>query len=61
MPANPIRRICRPTRTHALAGGATNSGNFINDRGFGAAGFAFSPSLQTASVEGTIVTRMDGR
>ena len=32
-------------------------GNFINDRGFGAADFAFSPSLQTASAEGTITTR----
>jgi hypothetical protein len=35
-------------------------GNFINDRGFGAAEFTFSPSLQTASVAGTITTR-DGR
>jgi hypothetical protein len=32
-------------------------GNFINDRGFGPADFNFSPSLQTASVEGTITTR----
>jgi len=36
------------------------AGNFINDRGFGAADFTFSPSLQTASVDGTITTR-DGR
>ena len=35
-------------------------GNFINDRGFGAAEFTFSPSLQTATVAGTITTR-DGR
>jgi hypothetical protein len=35
-------------------------GNFINDRGSGQADFTFSPSLQTASVEGTITTR-DGR
>ena len=35
-------------------------GNFINDRGFGPAEFTFSPSLQTASVDGTITTR-DGR
>ena len=35
-------------------------GNFINDRGFGPAQFTFSPSLQTASVAGTITTR-DGR
>jgi hypothetical protein len=35
-------------------------GNFINDRGSGDAVFTFSPSLQTASVEGTITTR-DGR
>jgi hypothetical protein len=31
-------------------------GNFISDRGSGAADFAFSPSLQQASVAGTIVT-----
>jgi hypothetical protein len=36
------------------------AGNFINDRGSGEADFTFSPSLQTASVEGTITTR-DGR
>ena len=35
-------------------------GNFINDRGFGPAEFEFSPSLQTASVTGTITTR-EGR
>ena len=35
-------------------------GNFINDRGSGAAEFTFSDSLQTASVAGTITTR-DGR
>jgi hypothetical protein len=35
-------------------------GNFINDRGSGPAEFMFSPSLQTASVAGTITTR-DGR
>jgi hypothetical protein len=35
-------------------------GMFVNDRGSGPADFAFSPSLQTASVEGTITTR-DGR
>ena len=32
-------------------------GNFISDRGSGPADFEFSPSLQTASVEGTITTR----
>jgi hypothetical protein len=35
-------------------------GNFINDRGFGPAEFTFSPSLQVATVTGTIMTR-DGR
>jgi hypothetical protein len=35
-------------------------GTLINDRGSGQADFTFSPSLQTASVEGTITTR-DGR
>jgi len=34
--------------------------NFINDRGSGPAEFDFSPSLQTASVTGTITTR-EGR
>jgi hypothetical protein len=36
------------------------AGNFLNDRGSGPAEFAFSPSLQEASVAGTITTR-DGR
>ena len=31
-------------------------GNFISDRGFGSADFTFSPSLQEASVAGTITT-----
>jgi hypothetical protein len=35
-------------------------GNFVNDRGFGPAEFTFSPSLQEATVTGTITTR-DGR
>jgi hypothetical protein len=35
-------------------------GIFVNDRGSGPADFTFSPSLQTASVDGTITTR-DGR
>lgn len=35
-------------------------GNLVDDRGFGPAEFTFSPSLQTASVAGTITTR-DGR
>jgi hypothetical protein len=35
-------------------------GNFVNDRGFGPAEFTFSPSLQVATVTGTITTR-DGR
>jgi hypothetical protein len=35
-------------------------GNFVNDRGSGPAEFTFSPSLQTATVTGTITTR-DGR
>jgi hypothetical protein len=35
-------------------------GNFVNDRGSGPAEFTFSPSLQTASVAGTVTTR-DGR
>jgi hypothetical protein len=34
-------------------------GNFVNDRGSGPAEFDFSPSLQTASVTGTITTRDD--
>lgn len=36
------------------------AGNLVNDPGFGPAEFEFSPSLQTASVTGTITTR-DGR
>ena len=32
-------------------------GTFVNDRGAGPAQFEFSPSLQTASVTGTITTR----
>jgi hypothetical protein len=32
-------------------------GNLVDDRGSGPAEFAFSPSLQTASVAGTITTR----
>jgi len=32
-------------------------GNLVNDRGSGPAEFAFSPSLQTAAVAGTITTR----
>jgi hypothetical protein len=35
-------------------------GNLVNDRGSGPAEFTFSPSLQTATVTGTITTR-DGR
>ena len=38
----------------------TCEGTFVNDRGFGPADFTFSPSLQTATVDGTITTR-DGR
>jgi len=34
-------------------------GNFVNDRGSGPAEFTFSPSLQSASVAGTITTRDD--
>jgi hypothetical protein len=36
------------------------AGNLVNDRGSGPAEFEFSPSLQTASVTGTITTR-EGR
>jgi hypothetical protein len=32
-------------------------GNFVNDRGSGPAEFAFSPSLQEASVQGTVTMR----
>jgi hypothetical protein len=35
-------------------------GNLVNDRGSGSAEFTFSPSLQTATVAGTITTR-EGR
>jgi hypothetical protein len=34
-------------------------GNFFGDRGSGSADFAFSPSLQEATVSGTITTRDD--
>ena len=40
-----------------LIRGRDCEGNFINDRGSGPAEFTFSPSLQTASVAGTITTR----
>jgi hypothetical protein len=43
-----------------LIRGVDCAGNFVSDRGSGAAEFSFSPSLQTASVAGTITTR-DGR
>jgi hypothetical protein len=43
-----------------LIRGLDCDGNFVNDRGSGPAEFEFSPSLQTASVTGTITTR-DGR
>jgi hypothetical protein len=43
-----------------LIRGFDSAGNFISDRGSGPAEFAFSPSLQQASVAGTIVTR-EGR
>ncbi|HEX5956066.1 MAG TPA: hypothetical protein VFY37_09035 [Solirubrobacterales bacterium] len=43
-----------------LIRGTDCAGNFLNDRGSGPADFAFSPSLQSASVAGTITTR-DGR
>jgi hypothetical protein len=33
------------------------AGNFVSDRGSGPAEFEFSPSLQTASVTGTVTTR----
>jgi hypothetical protein len=35
----------------------SESGNLVNDGGSGPADFTFSPSLQTASVAGTITTR----
>jgi hypothetical protein len=40
-----------------LIRGLDCEGNPVNDRGSGPADFEFSPSLQTASVEGTITTR----
>jgi hypothetical protein len=40
-----------------LIRGLECDGTFVNDRGSGPAEFTFSPSLQTASVEGTITTR----
>ena len=43
-----------------LIRGVDCEGNFVNDRGSGPAEFEFSPSLQTASVEGTITT-LQGR
>jgi hypothetical protein len=43
-----------------LIRGVDCDGNFVNDRGSGPAEFTFSPSLQTASVAGTVTTR-DGR
>jgi hypothetical protein len=43
-----------------LIRGTDCAGTFLNDRGSGPADFTFSPSLQGASVTGTIVTR-DGR
>jgi hypothetical protein len=43
-----------------LIRGLDCEGNFVNDRGSGSAEFTFSPSLQEASVAGTITTR-DGR
>ena len=43
-----------------LLRGATCDIPFINDRAFGTGEFTFSPSLQTASVTGTVISR-DGR
>jgi hypothetical protein len=43
-----------------LLRGTDCAGTFINDRGFGTGDFTFSPSLQTATVTGTVITR-DGR
>jgi len=42
-----------------LIRGLDCEGNFVNDRGSGPADFMFSPSLQTASVAGTVTTRDD--
>jgi hypothetical protein len=43
-----------------LLRGATCDNPFVNDRAFGTGEFTFSPSLQTASVTGTVTSR-DGR
>jgi hypothetical protein len=43
-----------------LIRGRDCAGELVNDRGFGSGEFTFSPSLQSASVVGTITTR-DGR
>jgi hypothetical protein len=40
-----------------LLRGTDCAGTFINDRGFGSGDFTFSPSLQTAAVTGTLITR----
>jgi hypothetical protein len=40
-----------------LLRGTDCAGTFINDRGFGTGEFTFSPSLQTAAVSGSVVTR----
>jgi hypothetical protein len=40
-----------------LLRGTDCAGTFINDRGFGSGDFTFSPSLQTAAVTGTVITR----
>ncbi|MGH8827250.1 MAG: hypothetical protein ACRDVZ_06530, partial [Jiangellaceae bacterium] len=42
-----------------LLRGVDCAGTFFSDRGFGPAEFVFSPSLQTASVAGSITTRDD--
>ena len=43
-----------------LLAGTDCEGTFVNDRGSGTAEFSYSPSLQTATVTGTVTTR-DGR
>jgi hypothetical protein len=43
-----------------LLRGLDCEGNLVNDRAFGTGEFAFSPSLQTASISGTVTSR-DGR
>ena len=43
-----------------LLRGVDCDGELVNDRGFGTGQFSFSPSLQRASVTGTLTTR-DGR